>query len=71
MPPKRAIVHFDGKLLTDLSGKYADPLAIIISGNTDQFKSGFMISTESVSDGTGLSQKNEMVNVQLFTFKLE
>ena len=61
VPPKRAIVHFDGKLLTDLSGEYADRLAIMISGDTDQCKSGFMISAERILDGSGLSQKNEIL----------
>ena len=63
VPPKRSIVHFDGKLMSDLSGAYGDRLAIMISGNTEPCKKGFQISGERIADGTGLSQKNEMIRV--------
>ena len=63
VPPTRSIIHFDGKLLSDLSGKYGDRLAIMISGNTGQCKSGFMLSAERISDGSGKSQSNEVIRV--------
>ena len=53
VPPTHSVIHFDGKILSDLSGGYGDRLAIVISGNTPQCKSGFMISSQLISDGTG------------------
>ena len=59
--PKKIVVHFDGKLLSDLSGKFGDRLAIVVSGNTPQCLQGWMISANLIEDGTGQSQSNEVI----------
>lgn len=60
--PERSIVHFDGKLLSDLSGNYGDRLAIMISGNSEQCKSGFCISANLIEDGSGECQSDDIVS---------
>ena len=59
--PKRAVVHFDGKMLSDLSGDFGDRLAVMISGNTDYCRQGKLLSAELVPDQTGIGQANEVI----------
>ena len=59
--PKNAIVHFDGKLLAEYGDRVGEHLAVMISGNTDQCRSGKLLSAKKIEDGTGLSQANEVV----------
>ena len=60
-PPQRVVVHFDGKLLSDLSGNFGDRLAIMVSGNSPQCLEGFLISANLIENGTGESQANEVI----------
>ena len=60
-PPTRASVHFDGKILTDLSGQTGDHLAVMLSGNTEQCRQGKLLSARAIVDGTGKSQAEEVV----------
>ena len=62
-PPKRSVVHFDGKMLGDNSGNFGDHLAVMISGNTDECRNGKLISAKIIKDSTGESQANEVVSV--------
>ena len=62
-PPKRSVIHFDGKMLGDNSGNFGDHLAVMISGNTDECRSGKLISAKIIKDSTGESQANEVVSV--------
>ena len=61
MPPKRATIHFDGKILTDLSGEKGDRLAVMLSGDTPQCQSGKLFSARLIQDGTGKSQAEEVL----------
>ena len=63
VPPKHSVIHFDGKLLSDLSGDFGDRLAVHVSGNTEQCKSGFILSAELIKDGTGESQSLEVLRI--------
>ena len=60
--PKRSIVHFDGKLLSDLSGNFGERLAVVISGNSPKCQSGFLISANRLSNGTGSSISQDVLN---------
>ena len=62
-PPKRSVVHFDGKMLGDNSGNFGDHLAVMLSGNTHECRSGKLISAKIIKDSTGESQANEVVSV--------
>ena len=61
-PPKRIVVHFDGKILSDSSGNIGDRLAVIISGNTREYRQGKLLSAKIIADGTGQSQADEVVS---------
>ena len=61
VPPKRSIVHFDGKMLKDLAGEFGDRLAVMLSGNTEQCKQGKLLSARLIQDGSGESQSKEVV----------
>ena len=60
-PPKRATVHFDGKLLTDLSGGFGDRLAVMLSGDTPDCTSGKLLSARLIKDSSGKEQADEVV----------
>ena len=62
VPPKQAVVHFDGKLLCDLEGNFGERLAIMVSGNTQECKQGKLISAKLISDGTGKTMAKEIMN---------
>ena len=59
--PKHAVVHFDGKLLAEYGEKVGEHLAVMISGNTEECRSGKLLSAKKIEDGTGLSQANEVI----------
>ena len=61
VPPKRSIVHFDGKILTDLANQTGEHLAVVLSGDTPQCKQGKLLSARSIEDGTGESQADEVI----------
>ena len=56
------MVHFDGKILSDSSGNIGDRLALIISGNTREYRQGKLLSAKNIADGTGQSQADEVVS---------
>ena len=58
-PPKRAVVHFDGKMLRDLSGDFSERLAVMISGDT--CKQGKLLSARAIEDGSGQKQADEVM----------
>ena len=64
-PPKRLVVHFDGKLLSELNGSFGDHLAVMISGNSEQCRQGKLLSAKIIKDGTGLTQAKEVVSSAL------
>ena len=61
VPPKQAVIHFDGKLLKDLSGAFGDRLAVVLSGNTDQCRQGKLLSARMIQGGTGKLQAEEVM----------
>ena len=61
-PPKRSIVHFDGKMLAELDGDFGDHLAVMLSGNSDQCRRGKLLSAKLIKDGTGESQAKEVIS---------
>ena len=61
IPPKRANVHFDGKTLEDLSGEFGDRLAIMLSGDTPECKSGKLLSARLIEDSSGQKQAEEVL----------
>ena len=60
-PPKRGTVHFDGKRLKDLNDKFGDRLAVMLSGDTPQCRSGKLLSANLIKDGTGKQQAEEVL----------
>ena len=60
-PPNFAGVHFDGKQITDSSGKSGERLAVMLSGNTPDCLSGKLLSACLIKDGTGKAQADEVV----------
>ena len=60
-PPKRGTVHFDGKRLKDLNGGFGDRLAVMLSGDTPQCRSGKLLSANLINDGTGKQQADEVL----------
>ena len=60
-PPKNAVVHFDGKHLTDLSGKFGDRLAVVLSGNTPDCLEGKLLSADLIASSSGDCQANKVV----------
>ena len=61
-PPKRSIVHFDGKMLSELDGDFGDHLAVMLSGNSVQCRRGKLLSAKLIKDGTGESQAKEVIS---------
>ena len=61
IPPKRAEVHFDGKRLKDLNGGFGDRLAVMLSGDTPDCRSGKLLSANLIKDGTGKQQAEEVL----------
>ena len=61
-PPTRCIVHFDGKMLSELDGDFGDHLAVMLSGNSDQCRRGKLLSAKLIKDGTGESQAKEVIS---------
>ena len=61
IPPKRATIHFDGKILTDLANETGDHLAVVLSGDTPQCHQGKLLSARRIDDGTGESQAEEVI----------
>ena len=61
VPPKRATIHFDGKILTDLANETGDHLAVVLSGDTPQCQQGKLLSARRIDDGTGESQAEEVI----------
>ena len=59
-PPKRCVVHFDGKLLSDYSGNFGDHLAVVLSGNSVECRRGKLLSARMIRDGTGEAQADEV-----------
>ena len=59
-PPKRAIMHFDGKIMTDNNRQCGDILAVMISGDTDECRQGKLLSARMIEDGTGRQQALEV-----------
>ena len=53
VPPLRAVIHFDGKLLEDYSGEFGERLAVIVSGDTPECAQGKLISARKIPDGSG------------------
>ena len=54
-------VHFDGKQITDSSGKSGERLAVMLSGNTLECISGNLLLVCLIKDGTGKAQADEVV----------
>ena len=59
-PPKRAVVHFDGKHLSDLGGDMGERLAVVLSGDT--CKEGKVLSCNMIKNSTGKEQAKEVIN---------
>ena len=57
-PPHNAIVHYDGKLLEDLSGDFGDRLAIVLSGG----KEPKLLSAKKIEGGKGEIQAEEVIS---------
>lgn len=62
VPPERAVVHWDGKIMETLSDKLGDHLAVMISGNAPGCLQGKLLSAKPVSDGTGLTEANQVLS---------
>ena len=61
-PPKHAVVHFDAKILTDMSGEFGDRLAVVLSGDAPDCKQGKLLSAKNIRDGTGKNQAEEVIS---------
>ena len=61
-PPKRSTIHFDGKILTDLSQNCGDHLAVVLSGDTPQCRQGKLLSARMIETGSGFDQAEEVLN---------
>ena len=57
-----SVIHFDGKMLGDLSGEWGERLAVVISGNTEDCRQGKLLSANKISDSKGITQANEVIN---------
>ena len=60
-PPDRATVHYDEKIMPDLSGQFGERLAIVLSGNTKECRQGKLLSGKLIKNGTGETQAKEVV----------
>ena len=60
-PPDRATVHYDEKIMPDLSGQFGERLAIVLSGNTKECRQGKLLSGKLIKNGTGETQAEEVV----------
>ena len=61
VPPARATVHFDGKILEDFGANMGDHLAVMVSGDTDECRQGKLLSARMIVDGSGKTQAEEVV----------
>ena len=59
-PPKRCMIHLDGKIMTDNCRVTGDILAVICSGNTDECLQGKLLSANRINNGTGEAQSIEL-----------
>lgn len=60
--PKFVVVHWDSKMITKLNGQMNERVAILVSGKP-HLEAPKLLGVPIISDSTGLSQKNAVVNL--------
>ena len=60
-PPKRGLVHYDGKMIWESGVGFGDHIAIVYSGDSPDCPK--LLSARLIEDGKGINQANEVVSI--------